>query len=309
LRRIALRLNGERARSETPGTADGVVQRFQVAENGDRTSEGENLFLHGKSDLYAGQEQFGQVADLSPNIEFLAGDETHGELHKVIPRVREGSELSEKIEEPPDRAEMKTEMEKRIALNARAAALLPGLLEKDEDELGKDDDEYEAYYRADARDKSAQELESGDLEIPVLGDDHPSVAALDAYIAAQDSDRILLPSSCIEAAKIVAGREQGAEVERAPGPGDMIVYTAAPNSVSQWPFHVATAIMTDGDDYVTMENAAPKEDDDATKLGLDRSWYFAMYGSAEEQSFKAAYEADFGFKGTVAVRERKPPQQ
>jgi hypothetical protein len=53
---------------------------------------------------------------------------------------------------------------------------------------------------------------------------------------------------------------------------------------------------------VTLENAAPKEDDDVSKLKLDRSWYFAMYGAAAEQSFKAAYAEDFRSRGSVSVR-------
>ncbi|MEA3063703.1 MAG: hypothetical protein QOJ27_131, partial [Sphingomonadales bacterium] len=273
--------------------AGAVVQRFQVAENGDKTSDGGQLFLHGKHDLYAGAAQFEQVAELSPNVEFQSG-EARGDLHRVIPRLRDDTDFAGEAAEwdgAIDRPAMKRDTESRHAVHKRMDTLLPELMEENADELDPEGDaeEYRANYRADAFSQASDELDEGALAADELDDEHPAVRALDAYIAEQGADRILLPSSCIEAAKIIAGRNPGATVDRAPGPGDMIQYVGDQNAPGQWPFHVATTIMTDESDYVTLENAAPKEDDDVSKLKLDRSWYFAMYGAAAEQSFKAAY--------------------
>lgn len=53
----------------------------------------------------------------------------------------------------------------------------------------------------------------------------------------------------------------------------------APDEVDLWNFHWAGVIMTDGDDYVTLENLSVENED-----VINKGWYFAMYG-AEQQSF------------------------
>jgi len=124
-----------------------------------------------------------------------------------------------------------------------------------------------------------------------------------AYLARQQQGRPLLPSDCRALAAHIANftAEAGTRVDDDVAPGDIYKYTQEPGDTNaEWEFHYATVIMVDGNDHVTLENAAARVSDKFSKLQFDRTWYFEMYGPESGQSFGEKYAPAFNNQGEFA---------
>ncbi len=99
----------------------------------------------------------------------------------------------------------------------------------------------------------------------------------------QDPSRLMLGTDCGVMAGQVLG--EALDMSQASEAFKYVKEGAGDETIVEWGHHVAAKIMTDGEDYVTMETAAAKRTDFFSKPPKDKAWAFRMYGS-KNQSFE-----------------------
>jgi hypothetical protein len=116
--------------------------------------------------------------------------------------------------------------------------------------------------------------------------------------------KLSLPSACNTLALCVTGADallMPKVQSDAAVVGGYMAIDKSPDRDSQWDYHFAAVIMKDGDDYITLETAAPRADEMLKKLDSDWSWNYEMYGpKSEEQSFFDTHKASLGRAGEEA---------
>jgi hypothetical protein len=107
---------------------------------------------------------------------------------------------------------------------------------------------------------------------------------LERELARARTDELILPTDCFTAALAMGATH----VKNKASPSIGETHFADLGSDTGWNNHWATVIMRDGQDTVTLENAA-----DVAKGPFDRTtWCFGMYGTrATGQSFEEEYRA------------------
>lgn len=284
------------------GVSTPVIQRYQESDAG-KVSQGNKLLLETSSSLYAADEQFERANQIGGDIFFDKGaakQVAQNTLHQVEPRVKERSELdatTADYDESQETEKATEQAQKRYypTVDDLAEQLKNYLL----DNYSKEE-RNEMFLEVDAVEQSQRkELINGLAEtafyfLEIFGNfDESAIAArLKQYFQNQQdvAGRPLMPSDCRAMASYVAGFDAGSEgVETEEiAPGNVYQYQTE-NKMTEWDFHYAAIIMTDGSDHVTMENAAAKASDKFSKMPYDRSWFFEMYGTKEGQTFEDKY--------------------
>lgn len=116
-------------------------------------------------------------------------------------------------------------------------------------------------------------------------------------------DAELFPTDCGILANYVSGQKNGEKKAASDDPAAGQSYYIEPevneevntseSEKNLWGSHHAAIIMADGADHVTFEGAKQTTKDNINKVNFDTSWYFAMYGNEEGQTFHDAYKVFF----------------
>ncbi|CAN5644055.1 hypothetical protein BH10PSE14_BH10PSE14_00700 [soil metagenome] len=246
------------------------IQLYAMA-NGAKLSDGQGLCLVDTQQLYAGDDQFAQANQIPGHVGFAPGAQ--------IPDGYVAAEQAAK-------------------LHRVVASLKP------------DYQLHNSYFRTDAV-GNISEPRAEDIDDQTSNDRLAEAGTLNegnyqAYLQSQQGrDGPLLPSNCNEAALFVSGSSnRQTSDENVPEPGSVYEHTVGGEG-SEWAFHYATIIMSDGNDHVTMENAGAKVSQNFSKKMMDKTWFYKMYGNADGQTFAEEYAADLP-GGQVNIQRPAP---
>jgi hypothetical protein len=283
------------------------VAQLYSAETFGKLSKGQQILLQSNYKLFASSSKISEANGVEGDVGFKAGEDSeHVEgLKEVIAFVKVGSTLENDMKGYDPSEEFK-------GVKPNAIRKLPDKdLLKDEyrdiisDHVNEGENlTPEVSLLVKGRDLNLKEnrlallKELVDAALKQLeGVERPAIEKrVDDYLEKQVKlkARPLLPSDCRAMASYVAGFDAGSggeDVTHLPvEAGDVYEYTAPDQQKGEWPFHYATVIMTDGEDHVTMENAAAKASDKFSKMQYDHSWFFEMYGTKKGQSFEDHYK-------------------
>ena len=280
---------------------------------GDKLSEGRALVLRGEQELYAGEDQFAQANSIGSQLTFNQGaaHPSLSTLHRVEPAHKERTPVADDSAsfERDGRAKQVEKLEwsarDDYAEKSSRDALHASVMEKLEDDWDSIPAEERVHQFGDEEfDESRVEpVVSKCLDLmlaifPIPAFDQSRIATnFRGYLQKQidNGKSILMPSDCGQAAAVVLGRDIKG-VRDGNQAGNVHTYTPSPEKRDtwEWDHHFATVVMHDGNDHVTLENAGGKASDGAGKLTFDRTWFFEMYGTERDQTFKEKYAKDFG---------------
>lgn len=272
-----------------------------------KLSGGKQILLQSNYKLFASGPKIQEANGIGGDISFTAGESDKGGsgLKEVIASVKKGSKLERDMQDYNPGKEFNKVKSKAVdklldvdALKIKYEVIIEDHVEDDK-ELPVDvssrvgDKNLKLKKDQKALVKELVELTLGQLklkEIPGLE------KRVDEYLQKQLAlkDRPLMPSDCKAMSSYVAGFVAGIndmDVTHLPVmAGDVYEYNAPDVQKAEWPFHYATVIMTDGEDHVTMENAAAKGSDKFSKMQYDHSWFFEMYGTGKGETFEDHYK-------------------
>lgn len=233
------------------------IQRYRKINHA-RVSDGGDLCLIGKRDLYAADAQFAQANALPGAVAFRKSDKvppsylnTHvNDLHLVKPVLKPNIDMPG----------MRTNADRGVTHVTRRDI-------RDDFTWRNDPNNRPDGYNARNARKYKQSL--------------------------RGAEGPMLPTDCGHTSTVVSGHSNQplphASTVMQPGS----VYRLGSNDAqAEWPYHYAAVTMTDGADHVTMENAAGKRSKQFSKYLLDKGWWFEMYGPAHGQSFLEKYQHD-----------------
>lgn len=290
-----------------PSKSDNKVTQLYSVENFGKLSEGRQILLRSNYTLFASDSKIEQANGVGGDVGFKAGENSKDveDLKEVIAYTKEESKLKKDMNGYDSLADFK-------GVKPNALSRLPdldSLTDKYKDIImdhvnydeALPDDVSSHVADRDLKIKenrqallkelvSAAMKEIEEVEQPALE------KRVEEYLKKDEElkDRPLMPSDCRAMASYVAGFDAGSsgeDVSHLPvKAGDVYEYTAPDQHKAEWPFHYAAIIMTDGDDHVTMENAAAKASDKFSKMQYDHSWFYEMYGTGKEQSFEDHYK-------------------
>jgi hypothetical protein len=281
-----------------------VTQLYSVEEYG-KLSEGRQMLLPNNYSLFATSTKIEEADGVGKDVGFKAGGKSDyvSDLREVIAFVKEGSNLEKQIkgyDASKDFESVKPNAMNRLPDNK---SLTEKYLEIIKDHINYEDElPVEVSDRVGSRNlkikEERAELIKELVEVALKEvDEERSVLEkkIDQYLQMQiehRSTKSLMPSDCREMASYIAGFDAGTSgVDVTDQPvlaGDVYEYKSD-HSKAEWPFHYATVIMTDGEDHITMENAASKVSDKFSKMQYDHSWFFEMYGTKKGQTFDDKY--------------------
>lgn len=281
LRDVAQRLNAhpapavQRARAALADRAGAAPIQLYAMVNGATLSEGEGLCLVAPQELYAGEEQFTQANHIPGHVRFDPGAQIPGgyvgaeqapNLHRVVASLKPDFQVGGSFYRTGPGGEVSYPSAEQNIENATV------LNEKRDGEGALNAGNYERYQQSQ------------------LGLDGP-----------------LLPTNCEEASRYVTGTSDFvAGADNPAAPGSRYYHSAGGTDADEWAFHYAGIIMADGDDHVTMENAGAKVSEDFSKMLMDRTWSYRMYGALHGQTFADAYGPDLP-GGVVSIQRPAPP--
>jgi len=241
-----------------PSVGGAAPIQLYAMSNGAKLSNGRGLCLVDTQELYAGNDQFAQANQIPGHVQFAPGAQ-----------IPQGYVTAQQAPH----------------LHRVTASLKPDFQLRN------------SYFRTDAR-GDVSEPRAEDINDPTLNEGRAADRTLNRenlaeYERAQEErDGPLLPSNCNEAALFVSGSSNRVTSdENVPEPGSVYEHTAGRDG-GEWMFHFATIIMADGADHVTMENAGAKQSENYSKKMMDKTWFYKMYGDAQDQTFAAEYGAD-----------------
>lgn len=274
------------------------VQRYRIGFGSSKISENEKLVWKDSLTTYAGDDQFIQANSIADGqIEFTKGSAhpSIGELNLVKAQAKENSDLEKGTSSFDQGAEEK--WVSKAALRGFAEKINKDLTELYADQIAKLESEDE-WDRLDNLESKLTEI--AEKAAPAEFKKSEIATKVHQYLIANKvlalQKRALMPSDCRAMASYVAGFDAGSEGEETDeiAVGNVYEYTAKNRDVSEWDFHYATIVMTDGNDHITMENAAAKASDKFSKMQYDRTWFFEMYGPDQGQTFADKYAEEMG---------------
>lgn len=298
-----------RSSSSTSGK---TIQRYAVNEDGSKESENGKLILQGKKDVYVSPEMFNQANGIDGSqVKFkylpYKKENSEGEkLQAIWPELKEGTELHTKVNTFKEYDESK--YTSFIYETERLFTIMKEALYKDEasenvrksKNISPEEWEDESM---DYDDEIEEEIKRLALEKPERLQKQKEYNQRLHILCSLDAE--LFPSDCGIMADYVSGQKNGKKMAaEAPAAGQAYHLTPAVETVSSdknlWGSHHAAIVMADGADHVTFEGAKQTTKDGYAKASFDSSWYFAMYGNKEGQTFDDAYKDYFepGFSTT-----------
>lgn len=111
---------------------------------------------------------------------------------------------------------------------------------------------------------------------------------LDADIAGIDEDSPYLPTSCGDLKNYLLANSDAIQNGGQVGDYHYIDYSEDDTEHGPWENHFASIIMKDGDDTVTLEDAAGQAEPNEKS-----HWYYMMYGTEDAQSFEEKTNAEY----------------
>ena len=257
--------------------------------------------------LFASGPKIQEANGIGGDISFTAGaaDKDSGGLKEVIASVKKGSKLESHLKDydpVKDFNKVKPNaVDKLLDVNALTIKYETIIEDHVEDgvklpvEVSSRVGDRNLKIKKDQKAlvKELVEVTQGQLKLTELPGLEKRVSEyLDKQIELRN--RPLMPSDCKAMSSYVAGFVAGIndmDVTHLPVmAGDVYEYNAPDVQKAEWPFHYATIIMTDGEDHVTMENAAAKGSDKFSKMQYDHSWFFEMYGTGKGETFEDHYK-------------------
>ena len=241
------------------GRLSAPVQRYRRINHA-RVSDGGDLCLIGKRDLYAADTQIGQANALPGAVTFRKTSQvppsylnTHvGDVHLVKPALKPSFSM--------DNSDFTTNADRGVSHLSRKFV-------KDDFRFRNDPQNRPGGYSARNKQRYLQGL--------------------------RGAEGPMLPTDCGQASVVVSGHanqpQPNASTVMQPG---SVYRLMAGHGQAEWPYHFAPVTMTDGADHVTMENAAAKGSKQFSKSLIDNGWWFDMFGPAHGQSFLDKYGPD-----------------
>ena len=282
------------------------VAQLYSDEGDGKLSENQQMLLQDSYNLFVSPEKFDEANKIDNQIAFNPGKNSavFKDLKEVIPFVKPGSELDKAMEqfnEPKENGDVKenalrkvpdlkyliSHFKEIITDFLEDGTALPDHIKTESDKIDLNDKEKRKELVNSLAEAAHHVIK--EKEIPAIE------KRVDEYLETQLNlkTRPLMPSDCRAMANYVAGFDAGSDgldvTDQPALAGDVYEYTSE-HPKTEWPFHYATVIMTDGGDHVTMENAAAKASDKFSKMQYDHSWFFEMYGTKKGQTFDDKYD-------------------
>jgi Domain of unknown function (DUF4157) len=298
-----------------------VVQRYQKTDKGKLSKKAE-LLVTNNQELYASEEKLKEANQIGGQVEFEGGSETQEvnkkvegseqktttHLKQVQPKVKKETQLYKQIYGEGENKGWDAEQDiKRLVVELENQVYAHVNREDDGDKEEQAKNEIPLKNNSTKTKEKLKKERSRKVRARVLelagNPESRAREALKEYLVSnmKNLSRELLPSDCRALAHFILGGKGVEEdiklAQNKPGLGLNI--QPDENGKGEWPFHYAAIIMSDGQDHVTLENAAAKESQMYSKLQYDRTWYFEMYGKDTGQTFQNKYQADFNQSGEV----------